>query len=112
MAQDNVALLGCPTWPDKQSQSRTQFVTGQTTRGEGACSRSVAQRPRNLGSAAQPSGSKLPRHGYRFTLRGSSAVRRCPGRGLPIAHSARSFAGFPGQNFVARLPGRKPIRWP
>ncbi|AXP04789.1 hypothetical protein DZG01_18140 [Pseudomonas fluorescens] len=36
---------------------------GITLRGEGACSRSVAQQPPKDRSAARPSGSKLPRHG-------------------------------------------------
>ena len=43
---------------------------------------------------------------------GVSAARRCPGRGSPAAHSARSSAESPGQNSGARLPNQRRVRWP
>ncbi|AXP05000.1 hypothetical protein DZG01_19270 [Pseudomonas fluorescens] len=55
--------------------------------GEGACSRLGAKRPQN-GSAAQPSGSKLPRHKSSIPqISGQLKVRAtcgfCPGIGRP-----------------------------
>jgi len=75
------------TWPllrheTGQSTEWSEFAGTHRTCGEGACSRWVAQRPQKgycglsertpaiyCRAAAQPSGSKLPRHSIRLPLK-------------------------------------------
>jgi len=92
------------------------------TRGEGACSRVGAKRPQNRGAAAQPSGSKLPRHksvqrcisheGASPNLNGPNTENTCgsePAR--DSGGSADSHAGC-AANFAIRLAPTGFTRFP